>query len=140
MLRQKDPATLESFTKWFGKYDSKAKHTILERIRNHLIMLKRLTHHNFYEITNLEYRRKAYSVVYPDDHDSKIALGHHFWQAPSTGVHSKAGKLIQAFSHFSKAGSLKDYAIGDKSCLALVAWARYKALHNAENFARFIES
>lgn len=140
LLRGRDPATMDLFKKWFGRDDEKTMKVIRIRIKKALKLLRSMNESNFTDIRNRETRQMAFGMVIPDDQLHIISLGNPFWEAEAVGPDSRAGTLIHELSHFIDVGGTKDYEYGDYGCLRLARFNPDRALINADNFERFIET
>jgi uncharacterized Zn-binding protein involved in type VI secretion len=140
LLRKRDAETMKSFKKWFGRDDEKAWRIIVDRTRRALSCMRGLGEGNFTDIMDLKLRKENYAIVMPVDMSHMISLGNPFWQAPATGPDSKAGILVHEVSHFEDVEGTKDYEYGRFYCLRLATFMPDRALFNADNFERFIES
>jgi uncharacterized Zn-binding protein involved in type VI secretion len=140
LLRKRDVATMELFKKWFGRDDEKAIKIIRDRINKELKLMKSLNESHFNEISHLKTRQETFALVYPDDPLHIISLGNPFWEAEAVGPDSRAGTLIHELSHYIDIGGTRDYGYGDYECLQLSRYKPDKALFNADNFERFIET
>jgi uncharacterized Zn-binding protein involved in type VI secretion len=140
LLRKRDAATMELFKKWFGSDDEKAIKTIRIRIKKELKLMRSLNESHFIDISGRKSRQESFALVYPDDELHIIQLGNPFWESEAVGPDSRAGTLIHELSHFLDVGGTKDHEYGDFGCLRLAKYRPDRALFNADNFERFIET
>jgi hypothetical protein len=84
--------------------------------------------------------RSTSHFAYVRSADHKIYLGKEFWDAPMTGIDSKAGTIIHEVSHFNNVANTDDLKYGIKDVKALADSSPNDAIKNAETYEYFAES
>ena len=137
LLVRDDPATKESFVKWFGPYTPDRKSVIVGRMERQIAFFKELTLRMFDNISYVGDYRKLFAMVYATDEHYIIYLGNHFWKDNSLKKHSKTTVLIHEVSHFESLGGTFDQDY-DEECEDLAIKRPHIALYNADSYAFFI--
>lgn len=70
----------------------------------------------------------------------KVYLCPAFWEAPGTGVDSKAGTLVHEASHFIVNGGTQDHKYGQKASKELAISNPEWAILNADSHEYFAET
>jgi len=137
LLVMDDPATIESFVKWFGPYEPDRKAVIVGRMERQIAFFKELNLRMFDKIYNEGDYRKLFAMVYRSDSDHIIFLGNVFWKEKYFKRYPRATILIHEVSHFNSIGRTRDFDY-DGFCEDLPNISLRKALYNADSYAFFI--
>jgi peptidyl-Lys metalloendopeptidase len=127
-------STDTAYKTWFGAYTSTRWSTVQTHYNNiySAFNTKRVV---FYcDCTN-----SSYAYVYAN-RPYEIHLCGAFWNAPMTGIDSKAGTLIHEMSHFSIVAGTQDYAYGTTAARNLAISNPDRAVMNADNHEYFAET
>lgn len=123
-----------AFRTWFGAYLASRYSTVQSHFNNiySAFNTKRVA---FY----CDCSSSSYAYVYAN-RPYEIHLCNAFWNAPMTGIDSKAGTLIHEMSHFSVVAGTQDYAYGTTACRNLAISNPTRAVSNADSHEYFAET
>ncbi|CAE6464853.1 unnamed protein product [Rhizoctonia solani] len=126
-----NPSGSVRYTRWFGTFGTGRYNKVLTSFSSLITSLD----HWVYDCDTCSDPR-LYAYVYPDKYGVVYLCG-HFWNAPATGVGSKADTIIHEGTHFTKILGTRDYAYGQYECLDLAQSSPINAVYNADNHAFF---
>jgi peptidyl-Lys metalloendopeptidase len=127
-------STDTAYKTWFGSYTSSRYSTVQSHFNNitSAFVNQRFT---FY----CDCTDSSYAWVYPSQ-PYRVHLCNAFWNAPMTGIDSKAGTLVHETSHFTVVAGTQDYAYGTTACRNLAISNPDRAINNADSHEYFAET
>ncbi|HVR99287.1 MAG TPA: M35 family metallo-endopeptidase [Thermoanaerobaculia bacterium] len=123
-----------AYRTWFGSYTSSRYSTVQSHYNNIYGAFNGQTVTFHCDCTS-----SAYAYVYSNQ-PYRIHLCNAFWNAPMTGIDSKAGTLVHEMSHFSVVAGTQDYAYGTSAAQSLANSNPSRAISNADNHEYFAET
>ncbi len=126
--------TDSAYKTWFGAYTS-ARYSTVQSHFNSIYSAFNTKAVTFY----CDCTSSAYAYVYTNQ-PYQIHLCNAFWNAPLTGIDSKAGTLIHEISHFTVVAGTQDYAYGTSACRDLAIKKPDRAVNNADSHEYFAET
>jgi peptidyl-Lys metalloendopeptidase len=123
-----------AYRTWFGSYTSSRYSTVQSHYSNIYSSFVNQTY-----TFNCSCTSSAYAYVYASQ-PYRVYLCNAFWNAPMTGIDSKAGTLVHEASHFTVLGGTQDYAYGTTACRNLATSDPARAVMNADNHEYFAET
>lgn len=123
-----------AYKTWFGSYTSSRYSTVQSHYSNIYSSFVNQTY-----TFNCSCTSSAYAYVYANQ-PYRVYLCNAFWNAPMTGIDSKAGTLVHEASHFTVLGGTQDYAYGTTACRNLAVSNPDRAVMNADNHEYFAET
>lgn len=127
-------STDTAYKTWFGAYTSSRYSTVQSHFNNIYGTFNTKTVTFYCDCTS-----SAYAYVYANQ-PYRIHLCNAFWNAPMTGIDSKAGTLIHEVSHFTVVAGTQDYAYGTTACRNLAVSNPDRAVMNADSHEYFAET
>jgi peptidyl-Lys metalloendopeptidase len=127
-------STDTAYRTWFGSYTSSRYSTVQSHYSNIYSSFVNQTY-----TFNCSCTSSAYAYVYANQ-PYRVYLCNAFWNAPMTGIDSKAGTLVHEASHFTVLGGTQDYAYGTTACRNLATSDPARAVMNADNHEYFAET
>ncbi len=127
-------STDAAYLTWFGAYTSSRYSTVQSHYTSiySAFNTKRVT---FY----CDCTDSAYAYVF-SNRPYEIHLCNAFWNAPASGIDSKAGTLVHEMSHFKVVAGTSDYAYGTSACRSLAISNPTRAISNADSHEYFAET
>ena len=123
-----------AYRTWFGTHTTSRYSTVQSHYSNIYNSFVNQTY-NF----NCSCTSSAYASVYANQ-PYRVYLCNAFWNAPMTGIDSKAGTLVHEASHFTVLGGTQDYAYGTSAAQSLANSNPSQAVMNADNHEYFAET
>ena len=123
-----------AYRTWFGAYTSSRYSTVQSHFNNIYSSFNTKTYTLYCDCTS-----SAYAYVYANQ-AYRIHLCNAFWNAPMTGIDSKAGTLVHENSHFNVVAGTRDYAYGTSACQSLANSNPSQAVANADSHEYFAET
>ncbi|KAF7311760.1 Peptidyl-Lys metalloendopeptidase [Mycena indigotica] len=123
------------FASWFGNFTQLNHKKVLT---NFIQLGARPLSAYTYDCVCDSYGADVFAFVHATDLDTLSVCG-LFWDAPLTGLDSKAGTLIQAASHFATTAATRDLASGKTASLKLAIDNPAEATVNADSYEYFAE-
>jgi peptidyl-Lys metalloendopeptidase len=127
-------STDTAYKTWFGSYTSSRYATVQSHYTNIYSTFTTKTVTFYCDCTD-----SSYAYVYANQ-PYKIHLCNAFWNAPMTGIDSKAGTLVHETSHFTVVAGTQDYAYGQSACKSLAISNPSSAVMNADSHEYFAET
>lgn len=127
-------STDTAYKTWFGAYTSSRYSTVQSHYTNIYSAFSTKTFTFYCDCTD-----SSYAYVYPSQ-PYKVHLCGAFWNAPMTGIDSKAGTLVHETSHFTVVAGTQDYAYGTTACKNLAISNPDRAIMNADSHEYFAET
>ncbi len=127
-------STDTAYKTWFGAYTSSRYSTVQSHYTNIYSTFATKTVTFYCDCTD-----SSYAYVYANQ-PYKIHLCNAFWNAPMTGIDSKAGTLVHETSHFTVVAGTQDYAYGQSACKSLAISSPSSAVMNADSHEYFAET
>ncbi|HJX28755.1 MAG TPA: M35 family metallo-endopeptidase [Thermoanaerobaculia bacterium] len=123
-----------AYKTWFGSYTTSRYSTVQSHFNKiySAFNTKKFTYY-------CDCTSSAYAYVYANQ-PYNVHLCNAFWNAPMTGIDSKAGTLIHEASHFTVLGGTQDYAYGTTNARNLAISNPDRAVMNADNHEYFAET
>jgi peptidyl-Lys metalloendopeptidase len=127
-------STDTAYKTWFGAYTSSRYSTVQSHYNNitSAFVNQRFT---FY----CDCTDSSYAYVFANQ-PYRVHLCNAFWNAPMTGIDSKAGTLVHETSHFTVVAGTQDYAYGTTACKNLAISNPDRAINNADSHEYFAET
>jgi peptidyl-Lys metalloendopeptidase len=123
-----------AYRTWFGAYTSSRYSTVQSHYNNIYSSFNTKAYTFYCDCTS-----SAYAFVYANQ-SYRIHLCNAFWNAPMTGIDSKAGTLVHENSHFTVVAGTQDYAYGTSACQNLANTNPTRAVANADSHEYFAET
>jgi peptidyl-Lys metalloendopeptidase len=127
-------STDAAYRTWFGAYTSARYSTV----QSHFTSI-----HSAFATKTVNFHcdctDSAYAYVYANQ-PYNIHLCNAFWNAPASGIDSKAGTLVHEMSHFTVVAGTSDNAYGTAACQRLATSNPKKAVNNADSHEYFAET
>jgi peptidyl-Lys metalloendopeptidase len=123
-----------AYRTWFGSYTSSRYSTVQSHYNN---IYSAFVNQTF--TFNCTCTSSAYAYVYANQ-PYRVYLCNAFWNAPMTGIDSKAGTLVHETSHFTVVAGTQDYAYGTTAARNLATSDPDRAIMNADNHEYFAET
>jgi peptidyl-Lys metalloendopeptidase len=123
-----------AYKTWFGAYTSSRYSTVQTHYNNIYSTFTTKTVTFYCDCTD-----SSYAYVYANQ-PYRIHLCNAFWNAPMTGIDSKAGTLVHETSHFTVVAGTQDYAYGQSACKSLAISSPSSAVMNADSHEYFAET
>lgn len=121
--------------RWFGKHDAQRARYIAD---TYLKISQALSGTIHTECNHARKYRNVYAYVIPGG-ERRIFICKKFWQAPSSGINSRAGVILHEIAH-EVDKSIVDKGYGVSKAQRLAKKKPHYAIHNADNFEYFAET